>query len=60
MKRDLLDILACPLCKGDLALEVFEENEKEIVTGKLSCKACKEFYFMQDATYNMLPPDLRD
>jgi len=32
MKRDLLDILACPLCKGDLTLEVFEENEKEIVT----------------------------
>ncbi|MCX6675308.1 MAG: hypothetical protein NTW84_02690 [Methanothrix sp.] len=29
MKRDLLDILACPLCKGDLTLEVFEENEKE-------------------------------
>ncbi|HNX08524.1 MAG TPA: methytransferase partner Trm112 [Methanothrix sp.] len=60
MKRDLLDILACPLCKGDLALEVFEENEKEIVTGKLSCKACKECYPIEDGIPNMLPPDLRD
>jgi uncharacterized protein YbaR (Trm112 family) len=60
MKRDLLDILACPLCKGDLTLEVFEENEKEIVTGKLCCQACKECYPIEDGIPNMLPPDLRD
>lgn len=60
MKRDLLDILACPLCKGDLTLEVFEENEKEIMTGKLCCQACKECYPIEDGIPNMLPPDLRD
>ncbi|OPY51295.1 MAG: Trm112p-like protein [Methanosaeta sp. PtaU1.Bin060] len=60
MKRDLLDILACPLCKGDLTLEVFEENETEIVTGKLCCNACKECYPIEDSIPNMLPPDLRD
>jgi uncharacterized protein len=60
MKRDLLDILACPLCKGDLTIEVFEENEKEIVTGKLCCQACKECYPIEDGIPNMLPPDLRD
>lgn len=60
MKRDLLDILACPLCKGDLTLEVFEENEKEIVTGKLCCKSCKECYPIEEGIPNMLPPDLRD
>lgn len=60
MKHDLLDILACPMCKGDLALEVFEENEKEIVTGKLCCKSCKECYPIEDGIPNMLPPDLRD
>jgi len=59
MKRDLLDILACPLCKGDLTLEVFEENEKEIITGRLSCPHCKEFYPIEDCIPNMLPPDLR-
>jgi len=60
MKRDLLDILACPLCKGDLTLEVFEENEKEIVTGKLCCPACRECYPIEDGIPNMLPPDLRE
>ncbi len=60
MKRDLLDILACPLCKGDLSLEVFEENEKEIVTGKLCCQSCKECYPIEDGIPNMLPPDLRN
>jgi uncharacterized protein YbaR (Trm112 family) len=59
MKRDLLDILACPLCKGDLTLEVFEENEKEIITGKLCCQACRECYPIEDGIPNMLPPDLR-
>lgn len=60
MKRDLMDILACPLCKGDLTLEIFEENEIEIITGKLYCKACNETYPIEDGIPNMLPPDLRD
>jgi len=60
MKRDLMEILACPLCKGDLVLEVFEENPREIVTGKLYCPACKETYPIEEGIPNMLPPDLRD
>ncbi len=32
-----MDILACPVCKGDLELTVEEENEEEIVTGSLYC-----------------------
>lgn len=60
MKRDLLDILACPLCKGDLTIEIFEENDREIITGKLFCKACNECYSIEDGIPNMLPPDLRD
>ena len=52
--------LACPLCKGDLTIEVFEENDKEIVTGKLCCKSCLECHPIEDGIPNMLPPDLRD
>jgi len=55
-----MDILACPLCKGDLVLEVFEEDEREIITGKLTCPACNETYPIEDGIPNMLPPDLRD
>jgi len=28
MKRELLDILACPTCKGELALTVEKEAER--------------------------------
>lgn len=60
MKKDLMDILACPMCKGDLELTVEEENEKEIVTGSLYCGKCDERYPINDAIPNLLPPDLRD
>jgi uncharacterized protein YbaR (Trm112 family) len=59
MRRELLDILACPVCKGDLKLEVTEENEEEIVSGKLICTSCGTEYPIEDGIPNMLPPDLR-
>jgi len=60
MKRELMDILVCPVCKGKLELSVEEENEKEIVTGSLYCQKCNEHYPILDATPNLLPPDLRN
>ncbi len=59
MKRDLMEILVCPVCKGDLQLNVEEENEQEIVTGSLYCAKCAETYPIQDTIPNLLPPDLR-
>jgi len=59
MRRKLLDILACPICKGDLKLEVFEESEGEIISGKLICTKCGTEYPIEDGIPNMLPPDLR-
>lgn len=59
MKRDLLDILACPTCKGDLELVVEEEDEEEITAGKLICNNCKVEYPIEDGIPNMLPPELR-
>ena len=60
MKRDLMDILCCHMCKGDLVLEVTEENEKEILKGTLFCKKCDEYYPIDDGIPNMLPPELRE
>ncbi len=54
MKRELLDILACPICKSDLELVVEEERE-EIISGKLICKKCKTEYPIEDGIPNMLP-----
>ncbi|MCJ7523032.1 MAG: methytransferase partner Trm112 [Dehalococcoidia bacterium] len=60
MKRELMDILACPMCKGPLQLEVTEEDENEVITGSLKCTQCPETYPINDAIPNLLPPDLRD
>ncbi|MFH1381773.1 MAG: methytransferase partner Trm112 [Chloroflexota bacterium] len=59
MKRELMEILACPVCKGELELTVEEENEKEIVTGSLYCRKCNQRYPILDTIPNMLPPEQR-
>ena len=60
MKRELIDILACPVCKGPLTLAVTKEEDSEIVEGSLHCAACDETYPIQDTIPNLLPPELRE
>ncbi len=57
MKRELMDILVCPVCKGDLELTADEENEREIVTGSLHCAACNVRYPIAETIPNLLPPE---
>ena len=59
MKRELMAILACPVCKGDLELTVEKENSQEIVTGFLFCRKCSERYPIEDTIPNLLPPAMR-
>lgn len=60
MKRDLMDILCCPLDKHELELEVHEEEENEILEGRLTCTECGEEYPIEDGIPNLLPPDMRE
>ncbi|WP_255336033.1 methytransferase partner Trm112 [Methanosarcina sp. KYL-1] len=60
VKKDLMDILACPICKGDLVLNVVEENEEEVISGTLYCPVCKEHYPIDEGIPNLLPPDMRN
>ena len=57
MKRDLMNILACPVCKGKLELTVTEENEQEIVSGTLYCPRCRISYPITETIPNLLPPE---
>ena len=59
MRKDLLDILACPICKSPLELTVDEENGDEVISGHLSCKRCNEDYPIEDRIPNLLPPEMR-
>ena len=60
MRRDLMDILRCPACKGTLILTVDEEEGTEIMRGTLQCEDCHGTYPIRDGIPNLLPPELRD
>jgi uncharacterized protein len=55
MKKDMLNILCCPTCKGDLKLDVKKEEKGEIITGAFSCKKCNVVYPIEDGIPNLLP-----
>ncbi|MCX6003628.1 MAG: methytransferase partner Trm112 [Chloroflexi bacterium] len=57
MKKDLMNILVCPVCKGKLTLTIEKEAEKEIVSGSLYCGKCAVNYPIEDTIPNLLPPE---
>jgi uncharacterized protein len=60
MRRDLMEILACPVCKGTLTLDSTAEAEDgEVLEGSLHCAHCDERYPVSEGIPNLLPPDLR-
>lgn len=56
MKKRLMQILACPICKGDLQLNIEKEEGDEVVTGSLYCLNCQHTYPIADGIPNLLPP----
>jgi uncharacterized protein YbaR (Trm112 family) len=59
MKPELMEILACPVCKGELILTVATQEDGEIVEGSLHCGHCDETYPIEDTIPNLLPPSSR-
>jgi uncharacterized protein YbaR (Trm112 family) len=55
MKKDLMEIICCPTCKGDLALSIDKEERDEIISGSLSCGNCNVDYTISDGIPNLLP-----
>ena len=60
MKPDLLEILRCPLCRGELTLASRKTEGAEIVEGTLTCTKCHIEYPIADGIPDLLPPDERD
>ena len=55
-----MEILRCPVCRGELALEVRRKDGDEIVDGTLRCAHCRVDYPIQDGIPDLLPPDERE
>lgn len=60
MRPDLLEILRCPVCRGELALVSRRTDGDEIVDGTLTCAKCRVDYPIVDGIPDLLPPDERD
>ena len=60
MKVDLLEILACPMCKASLKLETTSKDGLDVIEGALICDSCPEKYPIEEGIPNLLPPNLRD
>jgi len=60
MRKELVKILVCPVCKGPLKLEVTEEIGVEVVSGSLYCGKCHYGYPLKDTIPNLLPPEPAD
>jgi uncharacterized protein YbaR (Trm112 family) len=56
MEKKLLEILVCPVCKGELTLEITAEKDDEIESGSLYCARCEETYPIVDSIPHLLPP----
>ena len=55
MKKDIIDILCCPTCKGSLELSIEKEEKGDIIKGFFRCKKCKVDYTIDDGIPNLLP-----
>lgn len=58
MRSRLMDFLACPECRSNLRLTVFEEDGDEVVAGRLDCGGCKHDYPVIGGVPRLLPDTL--
>lgn len=56
MKKELVNILVCPVCKGKLTLTVAKAEGDEVVNGSLYCPQGEALYPIVDTIPNLLPP----
>ena len=59
VKRSLLEILVCPICKGALQLTVIRDDDIEVLEGQLNCQKCFRRYLIHEGIPNLLPLELQ-
>lgn len=54
MKKEMMDILCCPICKNPLQLHIEKEDNDEIISGTLSCSHCEKEYPITEGIPNFI------
>lgn len=55
MKELLLELLACPICKASLRVDLDDCYEGEIISGMLECSECKKLYPIKNGIPRFVP-----
>jgi len=55
MKKTIVGLLCCPVCKGTLTLHIDIEEKGDILTGSLACGHCKTTYPISEGIPDLLP-----
>ena len=55
MKKEIIRLLCCPTCKGELSLSVEKEENGEILSGSFNCARCHVTYPISDGIPDLLP-----
>ena len=55
----MMEVLACPMCKTSLNLQITAKDGEEITAGTLTCDQCPEKYPVTDGVPNLLPAEYR-
>ena len=56
MKRDIVDMLACPICNGDMSVTINNGDQHEVLDGILHCPACDIDYPIEEGIPLLIPP----
>lgn len=56
MRRELVDLLACPDDRAPLDLAVGSEQDGDVMAGTLTCTRCGFAYPVEGGIPNLLPP----
>ncbi len=55
MRKEIVKILCCPTCKGELLLKIEKEEKGDIIAGTFSCERCRCSYPIVDGIPDLLP-----
>lgn len=55
----MIEVLACPMCKAGLTLQISAQDGDEINAGTLTCQECPKDYPIEDGVPNLLPAEYR-
>lgn len=59
MREDIATLLRCPQCGDALELTIFKEDAGLVEEGSLACRACDEWFRIEQGICDLLPPSLR-